>query len=309
MPIQVHCPNPACAKVHWVKDKYAGQRGKCPACTHWMYVSIPEPKAADSAGDYVEDVGKSMMLGEQIPLPQKPRQQPVDATPATAAPAQAPEAPEAPKAQEPAPKRRFNWAAAALVLLGVLGLGAVAAAPYLERPATGATGALGKVLEGKQPKGIDPQYTPIVTAAAGSLAAACLLSLMLWRLGFLSRSLLYLATIGSAVLLFVGVAVLRSEMEVFQAFLHTVDQVKGSGVAGEAAPWLGPQLYAAVGGAAAACLFLLLGVLVFHRHWWSRMLAFIVLGAIIAFGPVWAYREELGIKGQFPPEWENYLPF
>ena len=38
MPIEVHCPNPGCARVHRVKDRYAGQRGKCPLCAHWMYV-------------------------------------------------------------------------------------------------------------------------------------------------------------------------------------------------------------------------------------------------------------------------------
>jgi hypothetical protein len=38
MPIEVHCPNPACARVHRVKNKYAGTRGKCPACQSWMYV-------------------------------------------------------------------------------------------------------------------------------------------------------------------------------------------------------------------------------------------------------------------------------
>ncbi len=45
MPIEVHCPNPACARMHWVKDKYAGRRGRCPACQSWMYVpreAVPE---------------------------------------------------------------------------------------------------------------------------------------------------------------------------------------------------------------------------------------------------------------------------
>ena len=55
MPIEVHCPNPDCAKVHLVKDKYVGQRGKCPACSHWMYVPVPPPRPVDSGLDYVED--------------------------------------------------------------------------------------------------------------------------------------------------------------------------------------------------------------------------------------------------------------
>src|SRR5262249_13380946 len=40
MPIEVHCPNPTCAKVHVVKSKYAGMRGKCPACQAWMYIPV-----------------------------------------------------------------------------------------------------------------------------------------------------------------------------------------------------------------------------------------------------------------------------
>lgn len=38
MPIAAHCPNPACARVHQVKNKYAGMRGKCPVCGSWMYI-------------------------------------------------------------------------------------------------------------------------------------------------------------------------------------------------------------------------------------------------------------------------------
>src|SRR5262249_50271803 len=52
MAIAVHCPNPGCAKIHQVKDKYAGTRGKCPLCGSWMYVPTPvqvpvAPKAAE----------------------------------------------------------------------------------------------------------------------------------------------------------------------------------------------------------------------------------------------------------------------
>lgn len=51
MPIEVFCPNPACAKRHWVKSKYAGQRGRCPACKDWMYVpAAPPPAPAPAEG-------------------------------------------------------------------------------------------------------------------------------------------------------------------------------------------------------------------------------------------------------------------
>lgn len=305
MPIEVHCPNPVCAKVHIVKDKYAGQRGKCPACSHWMYVPQPPARLEESATDYVEDVGRSMQIDDQLTqglLPQGDKPLPTSSEPTPSLADQAQPAPET-------PPRRFPWAAAALVLLGVVGLGSVAASPYLDRPTVGATGEMATKLEGKQPKGIDPQYASIVTGVAGGVAAACLLSLLTWRLGFLSRVLLYLGTIGSAVLLFVGVSVFRSESLILRALLAIVDREKQGGTAGEASPWLGPQLYAAVGGAGLACLCLLLAAIVLHRRWWSRMLAFVVLGAVVAFGPVWAFREELGIRGRFPPEWEEYIPF
>ena len=38
LPILVPCPNPMCGKVHRIKAQYAGMRGRCPACSTWMYV-------------------------------------------------------------------------------------------------------------------------------------------------------------------------------------------------------------------------------------------------------------------------------
>src|SRR5215470_13678699 len=58
MPIEVHCPNPICARVHIVKSRYAGMRGKCPACGSWMYVprtgflpsmATPRPEGLEEA--------------------------------------------------------------------------------------------------------------------------------------------------------------------------------------------------------------------------------------------------------------------
>lgn len=58
MPIEAHCPSPACARAHLVKNKYAGHRGKCPACGSWMYVPLlpaapapaPPPPAVERFG-------------------------------------------------------------------------------------------------------------------------------------------------------------------------------------------------------------------------------------------------------------------
>ena len=52
MPIEAHCPNPTCARVHQVKNRYAGMRGKCPACGSWMYVPrTPLPSVTASRAE------------------------------------------------------------------------------------------------------------------------------------------------------------------------------------------------------------------------------------------------------------------
>ncbi len=38
MSIEVRCPSLTCGKVHQVKTKYAGKRGKCPSCGAWMTI-------------------------------------------------------------------------------------------------------------------------------------------------------------------------------------------------------------------------------------------------------------------------------
>jgi hypothetical protein len=46
MPIVVRCANPACDKVHAFKDRYAGMRGRCPACSNWLALPrrvMPQP--------------------------------------------------------------------------------------------------------------------------------------------------------------------------------------------------------------------------------------------------------------------------
>jgi hypothetical protein len=42
--IEVQCPNPRCAKVHRVKNRWAGKRGTCPDCG--TIIQVPLPSAA-----------------------------------------------------------------------------------------------------------------------------------------------------------------------------------------------------------------------------------------------------------------------
>src|SRR5262249_37065304 len=41
--IEVQCPNPLCAKVHRVKNRWAGRRGTCPDCG--TVIQVPDPIA------------------------------------------------------------------------------------------------------------------------------------------------------------------------------------------------------------------------------------------------------------------------
>src|SRR5579859_2511923 len=153
MPIEVHCPNPQCAKVHLVKDKYAGMRGKCPACTSWMYiprVAAPtmlahRPEAvAEAARRSPEPVSDARPVREEWAHPgrkesaEEKEALSVDTHEAPAWPDDgvqvAEDAEEKPVEVQPdteKPKRKFSWLVALLLLLGMGSLGAVAACPYL----------------------------------------------------------------------------------------------------------------------------------------------------------------------------------
>jgi hypothetical protein len=45
-----------------------------------------------------------------------------------------------------------------------------------------------------------------------------------------------------------------------------------------------------------------------HRRWWSRLLGFLLLGAVIAVGPIWIYRHELGVQGYLPENLYDQIP-
>jgi hypothetical protein len=126
---------------------------------------------------------------------------------------------------EPKPKRRFSWLAAALLVLGLLGLGAVSASPYLEPPVSNATGEMEKLIGKYGAKGIEPEHAQVVSIGAGCVAAAALLSLLAGviagRFGFASLFLVYLATVGSAVWLFAALATYRADM-------RNLDKLKSS---------------------------------------------------------------------------------
>lgn len=297
MPIEVHCPNPSCARVHLVKNRYAGMRGRCPACKSWMYVpksgflpsmATPRPEGLEEMAAWQETPplrtrgasGKAAVLDESESTRSSTRTPPMEEPLAVQ---------ELDEASQP-PKPRFSRLAALLLFLGILALGAVAAAPYLEKHSRTLTDGSRRLY------GIADEHALSVSAAPGGVAVVVLLALLAGllagRFTAVCAFLLYLALGGAAAILFLATHAFRGE---------TLEVVRGS------LPGSLQQAHVAVGGAAGACLLLLLAAVVLHRRWWSRILGFLLLVTLIVLGPAWVYRSELGIEDLVPPQVEELL--
>jgi hypothetical protein len=320
MPIEVHCPNPGCAKVHLVKDKYAGMRGKCPACDSWMYIPreaaatmiAPRPAELEAAAvKKRQETARSALSAnlEEEPLPvrkerndrPKGRRLVEDDEPVVEAEAEEDEAPAK-------PVKRFGWLAPVLLFLGILSLGAVAATPYLDIGKVEPTGGFVPDYAGRKLEGIKREFEPYVTGVAGGVAGLGFLSLLIGlitrRVGFVSLFLLYVATLLAAAMLFLALSSFRDQLTDKKKLEDRVERAKEAGKQGDVEVSLGQFLYAGLAGTAGACLFFTLAAVVMHRRWWSRILGFLFLGAASSLGAVWIYRKELGIEAL-----EQYLPF
>jgi hypothetical protein len=331
MPIEVHCPNPICARVHIVKSRYAGMRGKCPACGSWMYVprtgyqpslAVPRPEGLEEAAAAwksppaaparaeKEEVTAVLFEDDATIVHQEhsPRVQGERAAPAEEVlDAVEPDVVEAEK-----PRRGLGWLVTSLVVLGMLSLGAVSASPYLEMATTPATGEFAQDIGAQPPRGIPDEQAAWVTWGSAGVAAGALLCLLAGlvagRFGFASVFLLYLTTLASAGIFFLGTFYFRNETKMLDRVREKVENRKALGTKGDVTVNPGQQVYALAGGAAAACLAFLLAAVLMHHRWWSRLLGFVFLGFFIALGPVWVYRAELGIDGFVPAEIGKMIP-
>ena len=261
MPIEVHCPNPDCARIHQVKSQYSGMRGRCPACNAWMYVpandngapsgSEPRHEARAAASRPSEmpihsAIPRRAVLEEELAYedtaPSQPRaKQKRQVEPAEITPEE--------KAKKPCP-RRFSWLGTIFLLLGILGLAAVALSPYLDPGKIEASGEFLQSFGTRKFKTIDADmgiYTSIIPgAAAGVLFLFCVGGLIMRRQGFITLFFLYLGTIFSSVALFWLLPQLNEQATDAQ---WIESRVVSGALTGDAKLVPSQQLYAAVGGA------------------------------------------------------------
>ena len=272
MAIEVHCPNPACAKIHQVKDRYSGMRGRCPACKAWMYIpavngalSSSEPYAVVSVGEEPIVAAAPRRATAVVEDEEPPFDRPIPSR-SRAKKEEPEEADEV--SSEPVAQCRFSWMGAILLLLGALGLGAIATSPYLDAGTA---------------EGIDAEfgvYTSIVPGAvAGLVFLLLLVGLMRRRQGFLTLSFLYLVTAFSSAGLFLALLRYKDDLAAMES---------------------NQQLCAAIGGAVAACVSFFFASLFIHRRWLSRIITFLILGIIVAVAPLLSYRVDLGIDDMVP---------
>ena len=316
MPIEVHCPNPDCARIHLVKNQYAGMRGKCPVCASWMYVPqeghlpsmlAPRPEGLDEAAAWKREA-------KPAPQPSKPTQ--LQAPQPAAKPSEEKDEPILATLDEPAtdkPRRRFSWLAALLIVLGMAGLGLVIAAPKLPKPEATGTGDYENDKIFRSIKGIeDHQLREYLQWLAPSVAAGALLALitalLTRRFDFPSLLLIYLTTAGASLVLLLALKTYSSEMTNLTNVEKGAERRKATSQ-GEYTIDKGLQLYALAGGAIGACGAFLLAAVAAHRRWSSKLVGFVALAAMIAMAPVWVYQEEWGLADYIPSVVKNYMPF
>lgn len=317
MPIEVHCPNPACARVHAVKNRYAGMRGKCPACGSWMYVpdtgALPSMAAPRPQG--LHEAAASWKAEPRQAAPPEGRSVRLeDAVAPPAAPAPAGEPAVAAEEGPARPGRKFSWAGALLLVLAMAALGLVWAAPYLPKPeARGSAGPEGEAaalaLKGLEDHQFHGHLQALAPCVAGGALLCLLAALVARRFDFPSLLLLYLTTAGAALVLLLALKSYSGEAEILSRAEELAERRRAADGQGQFTLDRGLQLPALVGGAAGACLLLLLTAAAVHRRWWSKLLGVVLLGGLIALAPAWVYQHEWGLAEHIPKAVKDAMPF
>lgn len=264
--IPTHCPNPACARVHRVKSRYAGMRGRCPACASWMYVpNTPEalsvPMTSSSSSGY-DERGYDHSTDRGVDTPRSPHPS-------------------------------VGWATTVFLLLGMVGLILLAISPLLPGHTALADGEFARVLNQSSIPAVVPDS--LLIAVSVPLFALVLPLAVLWTSAIYQRP-----TLLGRLLCFSCVAF--SSLSAFVAGCHYGDQVvwlrqlhiltesgKSAGWSGDVVfqpgIYLTVQLVASVG----AALMFLLAAFAYHRQFWSRLLVTVFLGLPLTVGMAWVY--------------------
>jgi hypothetical protein len=203
------------------------------------------------------------------------------------------------------PKKHFSLIAVLLLVLANLGLAAFAVSPFLPGPTLESTGDFATL---PRPQGISSEQTPLVIGAPAVVALFGLMTLLgmllTRRIGFANLFLLYVATIGSAILLLLSLEFMQKEMGPdgnLAKLQRSIEDRRAKGQDGEATPAPGVQYYSMAGGAAAASLFFILAGVFMHRRLPSKLLGFLALAFLPALAVAWVFRKLLGIDAEFMP--------
>jgi hypothetical protein len=304
MSIPVQCPNPACAKTHRVKNRWAGKRGTCPDCGSVIEVpgvplaqsvaSVPGPGATPDS--YAEDIRPlSADITEEDSAPEEPgvvaaEEETLIADGAITEepePFLAEELPDADAATEAptAPSgKRFSGLTAMLYLLGILGLGSVAAAPYLPMQAISGDSELYQKVASSSEKKEPPSFLLGVPAAAAAIMLVGLLASLAFRnFGLATLLTAYPSVFLAGVCLAFWGLLIRWLYAFDQKITAESPQRFGKFVE----VTMGPGAWAAIGGSAAATAFLIIAILRTHRRLWAKT-SFAVL-AVVGLGLAGAF--------------------
>ena len=280
MSIPVRCPNPACARLHRVKNRYAGKRGQCPACGTWMLV--PEPAAPAPAGPAEEPtlwVNPEDRLAAPVPQPE-PQTEEVELVEEEAELVEEPAVAVVPAA--PAPPR-FSWLAVVLFLLGACGIGAASAAPFLEQPdAQGSGNLANSELARRTPVGVRDDErlfalgVPLVLGFLALLLALAVLALR--NFGLVARCLACLITlVAGAALTFYGVRLYQAEVIAGRVGTAVRQLQQEHPEVGELTIAPGRCLWVGVLSAGAATVLFLLGSTLMQQRRRSRLVYLLVM--------------------------------
>jgi hypothetical protein len=281
VPIKVRCPNPECAQVHNVKDRWAGKRGTCPACG--AVISVPA-----AARDTVP----------LEPLRDEPELEPTAVDEVLAS--EVPEDEEYDERQdepyeEPVRAAGRSWwvrPTTILTLLGLVALVVVAFLPLLPGPSATVT-SRGRMLGDPTFKNYtvppDALATFLMLVILGLGLAAAGLVLSRRRRDWVALLPVYLALALTGIAL-VRIIFLRPDgPQRIEAYKGMVSVLEGTATG---SPGAGIDI--GIGAAALAMVAFAAAAVMGHRALWARLVSagsilFVMLvGALIVFIPDWS---------------------